>query len=176
MKIRIKTASKEADIAILSMFRTQLNQIVALTYSAGMFIMLEQITTSSFSPLFPIDDQTELDKIFKASVIEKTIFLNIELEKISEEEMMKILDQPIYNIYYKKKENYFDLLRFESEALEASHNVFFQNFAPNLLVMQPVDLESSFDLNIILDRIHAVGMKNITKLEKEYLQRISKQE
>lgn len=176
MRIKIKTASKEAEIAVICMFRTQLGQIVALTYSAGMHIILEQISANSFSPLFPLDDQSELDKVLKLSINEKGVFMNIEIERISEADTIKMLDQPIYSIFYKKKEAYFDLIKFESEALETSNNIFFQNFSPNLLVMQPVDIENSFELDSVLERIHLVGMKNITKLEKEFLQRISKDE
>jgi hypothetical protein len=176
MRIKIKTASKEAEIAIICMLRTQLGQVISLTYSSGMHIMLEQISANAFSPLFPLDDQNELDKLLKLSINEKGVFMNTEVEKISEAETLKMIDQPIYSIFYKKKDQYFDLIKFESEALETSSNVFFQNFSPNLFVMQPVDIENTFELDDVLDRIHQVGIKNITKLEKEFLQRISKHE
>lgn len=176
MRIKIKTASKEADIAIISMLRTDVGQIVLLTYSAGMYIMLEYIGANILSPLFPLESAIELDKLLKLNVDEKDNILHIGIERASEADLIKTLNAPIYNVYYRRKEKYYDLIKFENENAEENSNMFFQNISPNLLVMQPIDLDSYFDLDSILERIQAVGMKNITKFEKEYLQRISKQD
>lgn len=176
MRIKIKTASKEANLAVIFLLRTELGQIVALTYSAGLFIVLEYIGLNMFSPLFPIDSQSDVDRLLKLNLNEKDILQNVEIEKISEEETYKILSHEMYHIYYKKKDEYFDLIKFESEALEHSSNMFFHNMSPNLLVMQPVDINENFTQDGILERITQVGINNITRFEKAFLQRISNQE
>lgn len=178
MKIKIQTASREAEIAILCMFRTKNDQMIALSYSSGMYIMLEQLLFDTLSPMFPLDSREELDRLFKSSPHEVNVFMNVEIERLTEIEMEKVLSAPLYKVYYRKNEKYFNLVKFEHENEEAPNFVFQQHgeAAPqNMLMMQPVDVEEGMNLDRVLERIQEVGVKNITKLERNYLQRISNQ-
>lgn len=171
MKIKIQTASKEAEIAVLGMFRTSGNQIVALTYSSGMYVLLEQLLQNAFSPLFPIDSPLELDKLFKTKSGEKTVFLNIEIERISEIESEKLINDEIYHIYYKKNEKFYNLIENEN-----SHIIFGGNANNTMMfLMNEINIEEDLRLDGVLERIQQVGVKNITKIERNFLQRISNQ-
>lgn len=172
MRINIKTAGQNAEIAVLKMLRSELDQIVLLIYSGGLYILQEYVGAHIISPLFPIEEPI-LSNILKLNVGESTTIMNVKVECLSEEDMIKSFNLPEYSIYYRKNGQYFDLIKFNSEALEASHNMFFQNFNPTNLVMQPVDINDYFDLDTILERIKKVGMKNLTKFEKIYLQQVS---
>src|SRR6185369_9052842 len=115
MKIKIKTASSYADIAALCMLRSETGQLIALVYSASSFIAMEYVGFNVLSPMFPVENSFELDKVFKIGPGEKAVAMNVNVERLSEEEMTKVLDQAEYSIYYKRNKKYYDLVKFEPQ-------------------------------------------------------------
>ena len=171
MKLRIKTASSFGDIAAICMMRNETGQLVVLTYSAGNYIAMEYVGLDILTPLFPVENPFDLDKFLKINAGEKDLVLNVTLERLVESDMVNILDKPEYSVFYRKNKKYYDLVKFQPESNDDDEQIFIP--APNMMTMQEVFIDHRFDLNSILDRIQKVGVKNLTKMEREFLQQVS---
>lgn len=175
MRINIKTASKNAEVSVLLAVKTEHDQIVFLIYTYGQYILLENIGANILSPLFTITEAIELEKIFKLKVFEKSIIREIEITRMSEEDLIKITElYSEFNIFYQKNNEYFNLVKFNKTDAEDDEE-FILNFSPNMLIMQPVEISEYFSLDLILEKISKVGVANITKYENDFLKNVSNQ-
>jgi hypothetical protein len=176
MRIKIKTASKNADVSVLLVVKTENEQIVFLIYTFGQYILLEHIGANILSPLFTITEAMEVEKIFKLNNFEKDIVKEVEITKLPEETMIKILkDIDEFNIFYQKNDEYYDLVKFNKTNGNEELTQNFLNIPQNMLVMQPVDISIYFELDSILEKISKIGITNITKYEKSFLEKVSNQ-
>lgn len=175
MRIKIKTASKNAEVSVILAVRSEHDQIVFLIYTFGQYILLEHIGANILSPLFTLNEAVELEKLFKLNVGDKDVIREVEVTRMAEETMIKILSTcDEFNIYYQKNSQYFELVKFNKPEQEESEE-FILNFSPNMLVMQPVDISGHFSLDSILEKISKTGIANITKYEKNFLEKVSNQ-